>query len=475
MNLLQAGERLLCERSLKYFIKTFWNVVEPCEFVDGWHIDAIVEHLEAVTFYDIRNLLINMPPRCAKSLIISVFWFCWVWTIRPECRFIYASYAQTLSVRDSLKCRRLLLSLKYQAMFGDKFRITGDQNTKIRFENDKSGHRISTSVGGVGTGEGGDIICADDAQSAAEAFSKKIVQATMDWWDNAMSTRGNDAKTVCRVIVMQRLAANDLSAHVLEQGGYVHLFLPMEFETERRCITSLGWEDPRTKEGELLWPERFDKKAIAEFKQRMNPYMYAGQMQQRPAPKGGLKFRREWFSVVKAAPANAMRIRYWDRAGTEVEAGDEGDPDYTVGLLMAKDANNICYIEDIVRFRGSDLMVLQSIKNVASQDGPLVQIGLEQDPGQAGKADVKALIRNLMGYNVGAFLATKSKELRATPLSAWAEAGNVKLIDGPWIKTFFDELESFPMGEHDDQVDAASGAFNALSEQTSTFEGMTID
>lgn len=470
---LLLAKRLLCEMRLKEFIKAHWHIIEASPFVDGWHIDAICEHLEAAYNGDIRHLLINMPPRCAKSLLVSVFFFCWCWAKNPSLRFIYSSYAQNLSVRDSVKCRRIIESATFQSMWGDVFQLSSDQNTKIKFENDKGGHRMASSVGGLTTGEGGDFIISDDPQSAVDAYSPKVIQSTKDWWDNGMSTRGNDVKTVVFIIVMQRLAETDMSAHVLAQGGYTHLFLPMEFESERRCITSIGWEDPRTEEGELLWPERFNRESINNYKRRMNPYAYAGQQQQRPAPKGGGKFKREWFEVVKAAPAVGMRVRYWDRAGTEVNAAEDNDPDWTVGVLMCKTADNVCYIEDLVRFRASDLGVLQGIKNTASLDSPMVEIGLEQDPGQAGKADVNQLIRQLMGYNAKAHLASKDKVTRATPLSAQAEAGNIKLVKGHWNEEFLRELETFPMGLHDDQVDAAAGAFNTLCENLSNFEGMT--
>ena len=165
-----------------------WHVIEPSTpFVPGWHIDAIIEHLEAVTRGQIRNLLINVPPRHMKSLLVSVFWPAWEWIQHPERRWLYSSYAASLSIRDSVKCRRLIESPWYQSRWGDRFALTSDQNTKTRFDNNRSGYRIATSVGGAVTGEGGDRIVCDDPHNVDEVESDSVRKATIDWWDVAMS------------------------------------------------------------------------------------------------------------------------------------------------------------------------------------------------------------------------------------------------------------------------------------------------
>lgn len=182
-------------------------------------------------------------------------------------------------------------------------------------------------------------------------------------------------------------------------------------------------------------------------------------------PSAGNVFRREWFEVVKAAPADAVRIRYWDRAGTEAKKGTEKKkkgPDATAGLRMSKDRNGVFYIEHVSTFRETAGKVEENIKNTATQDGIQTFIGIEQDPGQAGKAEASYHVKKLAGFNVRVYPARENKIVRAKPLSAQAEAGNVKLVEGPWNEDFLSEVENFPDGDHDDQVDAASGAFNAL-------------
>src|SRR5215813_12383746 len=247
----------MASRSLREFVRQAWPIVEPSTpFVPGWHIDAIVEHLEAVTHGEIRNLLINVPPRHAKSLLVSVFWPTWEWVRAPERRWLYSSYAASLSIRDSVKCRRLIESPWYQQRWGERFALTSDQNTKGRFDNNRTGYRLTTSVGGAVTGEGGDRIVCDDPHNVQEAESDSIRKSTLEWFDVVMSTRMNDPKTAAKVVVMQRCHHQDLSGHLLEQGGFEHLRLPAEYEAPS-CVTSIGWSDPRTEHGELLWPARF--------------------------------------------------------------------------------------------------------------------------------------------------------------------------------------------------------------------------
>ena len=165
----------LARRRLREFVRQAWPIVEPSTpFVPGWHIDAIIEHLEAVSRGQIRNLLINVPPRHMKSLLVSVFWPAWEWIRWPERRWLYSSYAASLSIRDSVNCRRLIESPWYQRRWGHVFSLTSDQNTKGRFDNNRTGYRLTTSVGGAVTGEGGDRIICDDAHNVQEAESDSI-------------------------------------------------------------------------------------------------------------------------------------------------------------------------------------------------------------------------------------------------------------------------------------------------------------
>lgn len=174
----------------------------------------------------------------------------------------------------------------------------------------------------------------------------------------------------------------------------------------------------------------------------------------------GMFFKRNWFEIVRAAPAG-KDIRYWDRAGTAAEKVKSKKASWTAGLLMTKTPNGQWYIKGVDRFQGSPGQVMERIHNVATQDGVQTDVWLEQDPGQAGKAEAEAQVSNLAGFNAYVNVVRETKGTRAKPLSAQAEAGNVKLVAGKWVEEFLREAENFDGSSNcvSDQIDAASGAF----------------
>ena len=184
-------------------------------------------------------------------------------------------------------------------------------------------------------------------------------------------------------------------------------------------------------------------------------------------PTAGSYFQRTDFEIVQAVPAGAKRVRAWDLAGTKRDPEDakkkkEGGPAFTAGVKMARVAG-IYYIEHVEKFQIDASKVLSSIKNIATQDGKNVKIRLPQDPGQAGKSQVRAFTSELAGFDVVSYPVSGSKEARATPLSSQAQAGNVKLVQGPWNEAWLSESENFPEGFFKDQVDAAADAFDELT------------
>jgi len=449
------------------FVKRAWHVLEPTTaFVDNWHIRWICTLLEAVTAGKITRLLINIPPGMMKSLLIGVLWPAWEWGPggKPGLRYFTASYKEEWATRDSRKMRDLVASPWYQALWGDK--ITLIRTGEADFENSMHGGRMAVPMASMTVGRG-DRVIIDDPHSVDTAESDTDRAKTARTFREAVTSRVNDAMASVIVVVMQRLHSNDLSGVIIALGGYVHFMCPMEFELARRCsIPEIGFVDPRTEEGELLFPARFPKAAVERDKATLGSYAAAGQYQQRPVPREGGLFKRGNFAIVGAAPAKGIRVRRWDLAASERTPGT--DPDWTVGLKMVK-SGGAYYIEHVIRFRGSAKLVANTIRNTAETDGKDVYVRLPQDPGQAGKSQKLSFIQMLAGWKVRIRPETGSKVDRAEPLSVQAEGENVYLVKGPWNETFLEELELFPGAPHDDQVDGASGAFNDILE----IEGMT--
>jgi len=330
----------------------------------------------------------------------------------------------------------------------------------MAFANTRTGFRQGVPFSRL-TGGRGDRVIIDDPHSVDGAESEAERLSTIRTFRESVPTRLNDPQRSAIVVIMQRLHEADVSGTILTLGlGYEHLMLPMEFEPERRCRTSIGFADPRTEEGELLFPERFPRAVVERDKVPLGSYAVAGQFQQRPSPRSGGLFQRGDFEIVDAVPAGAKRCRAWDFAASKERPGRQ--PDWTVGLRMAE-ADGVFYVETIARGRWSPAEVERNLKNMGTQDGPTVMIRMPQDPGAAGKADAETKIKLLAGFPIKVLSITGDKATRAKPASAQAEAGNVKLLRGDWNEAFLDEVCAFPNAQFDDQVDAFADALNELA------------
>lgn len=474
-----------CEKSLYAFVKQFWHVVEPgAKYIDNWHIEAICIHLEAITRRDIKRLVINVPFRTAKSTITSVLWPAWVWITDPSHQWLCGSYAEKLALRDNLKMRRLIMSKEYQELWGERFQFTGDQNTKHRFENDKNGHRIAFGMTGGVMGDGGNTLLIDDPHDRQGANSEAERPATLTTFDEALITRLNQPDRDAIVIIMQRLHHKDLAGHVLAQGGWEHLMIPMEFEPSRRCVTSLGWRDPRTKEGELMFPARFPKLIVDSLKVSLGEYGAAGQLQQRPTPEGGGILRTAHFQLWpkhKPLPQIAFVLQSYDSAYTENTQNDpcactvwgvfgmkvDGELKRCALLLDAWD-EHLPYpdlrkkvISDWNEMYGGnpkdptnpprkpDTILLEEKGSGISlvQDLRLAKIPVvPYNPGRASKITRAHLAAPLLETDVFYILESNQKD----------KDGNAQPVK--WARSFVQQVQNFPNDEHDDYVDTFTQA-----------------
>ena len=470
-----------CERSLHEFTVNAWEHLDPVKFIDGRHLALQAEYLEAFIAGEIPRLLINIPPGHMKSLEVSVLLNAWAWT-QPEHvakRFMATSYRGDLALRDADKTRNLIRSTWYQRRWGPRVgairetavEIRKGADVKSRFENTRGGFRFSTSVAGI-MGEGGDFVILDDPHNVEVAESDDNRDEVVRRIRMALPTRvRSKAGGVC--VMMQRLHSRDYAgAMIADQANLVHLCLPARYEKKHPHVTvpitlksgrhlSGDW---RQKDGELLWPERFDEPLLAMLETELGAYAKAGQLQQRPIPRGGGMYKLSWFGRKFVDPGDVPKggksCRGWDLAGTEEAPGKA--PDWTVGCKVTRAGGKI-YVEDVVRFRGSPLEVRTTIKNTAAMDGKAVTIDFPQDPGQAGKSQAQDLAGQLPRYRVKFSPETGSKEVRQDAPASQAEAGNVYIVRGPWNRLFLEELCVFPRGDYDDQADAFARAYHQVA------------
>jgi predicted phage terminase large subunit-like protein len=332
-----AEERAELESDLLSFVEGAWPSIDPAPYQPCWAIDALCEHLQAVTEGQIKRLLVNFPPRSAKTNVSSVCFPAWTWARSersylsgPQVRFLCGSYNDDLSLQNSTKHRRLLLSPWYRRYWGKRFSITADQNTKSKFDTSAGGSRISTSARGSLLGIGGDIVLIDDPHNLHGAESEAERSQALNWWREISTTRLNDPQRAAIVVIMQRLHEEDVSGTILSSEWspeWTHVCIPAEYEWRRHCITVLGWQDPRgldengeplitvlpsgervprdtaaayeleQREGALMWPERFGPTEIARIKAELGPYLASGRLQQSPTPAKGGIFQREWWQL----------------------------------------------------------------------------------------------------------------------------------------------------------------------------------
>lgn len=296
--LFRELDRVDCEEHLLPFVRRHWKVLEPeAPLVEGWPLEAICEHLEAVTRGDIKRLLINVPPGFMKSLLTNVFWPAWEWgpQHKEHLRYVTFSYAASLTERDNNRFRDLLISHEFQSIWGNRFKLTKVGETRV--QNNRTGWKFASSVGGVGTGERGDRIILDDPHNVKEQESEAIRSETVRWFRESMSNRLNNISKGAIIVIMQRVHEADVSGEILTVGmGYEHLMIPMEWDG-RRYTTSIGWTDPRTEDDDLAWPERFPPDSVDQLKIDLGPYGYPSQYQQVPAPRGGGYLKREWWTA----------------------------------------------------------------------------------------------------------------------------------------------------------------------------------
>lgn len=450
--------RARCQ-SLAGFVREAWHVLEPEQrLVWNWHLDAICDHLEAITDGRVNRLLINVPPGSSKSIIVSVMWQAWEWGPKGKrsLRYLATAFNDGPVKRDTRKCRDLIRSDWYQSLWPE---VALSRTGETSFANTATGTREGVPFGSL-TSQRGDRLIIDDPHSTETAESPAEREATTRKFREGAQNRLNDQERSAIVVVMQRLHEGDVSGVIKKLGmEYVHLCLPMEFEPERACRTDIGFEDPRSADGELLDPERFPATTVDKLKRDMGAYAFAGQYQQRPVPREGGMFKREWFAgkFIREAPAGTRWVRHWDLAATKSVTAAR-----TAGVKLGRAPDGSFIVGHVVTTQDEGHRVRQLIKATAESDGRDVTISLPQDPGQAGKVQKRDMIAMLAGWTVRAEPETGSKETRAEPFSVQCEAGNVYLVEAAWNEPYLDELCLFPGGSFKDQVDASSGAFGQL-------------
>ncbi|MBS0959792.1 phage terminase large subunit [Acetobacter thailandicus] len=422
----------------------------------GAHHRLLCEKLDAVERGEIKRLMVFMPPRHGKSELTSKRFPAWYMGRNPKKQIITASYGATLAQGFGRDVRNIVGSPEFASLFPG-VGVAADSSARDNWHTNKGGVYTAMGVGGGLTGKGAHVALIDDpVKDRQDAESPVIREATWDWYRSVLRTRLMPGGAI--VLVLTRWHPDDLAGRLLDEmangtgENWEVLSLPAICETE---------SDPLgRKAGDALWPDVFPLRELRQIEKSVGPREWSALYQQTPTPGDGVLIKTAMMGIVDEAPSGGTLVRRWDLAATR-QMGTR-DPDWTVGLKMSRAPDGRFYILDMVRFRGGPDEVDRAIKATAERDGRGVHVVIPQDPGQAGVAQAQYLTRLLAGYRVTAVRETGDKATRAAPFASQINAGNVSLVRAPWNRGFIEECASFPAGTHDDQVDAASGAFEIV-------------
>jgi len=404
------------------------------------HHRVLLDALERVEQGKCRRLIVCMPPRHGKSLIVSQHFPPWYLGRNPENMLIAATYNQEKASDWGREIRNQMQDGTYSGAFPG-VSLRQDSKAAQRFNTNKGGVFIAAGRDTAVTGRGAHVFLIDDPlKGDEEAASESVRERLKSWYGSVVYTRLEPAGAI--VIVATRWHTDDLIGYVLREHAHEN-WQVIDFPAINAA-------------GEALWPDRFPLDRLEEIKRTLTSREWSSLYQQSPVLQEGALFRVERIGIIPALPAGGIAVRAWDLASTA------GGGDWTVGGKIVRHGDGRYTIADVVRLQGGPAEVEAAIVNTATQDGRAVQIGLPQDPGQAGKSQVAYFTSKLAGYRVISSPETGSKETRAGPLASQAEVGNVSLLAGPWNRLLLDEMRDFPAGRHDDQVDALSRAFGML-------------
>lgn len=446
---VEAARTELCKRSLAYFAQQCWHVLEPATPLKwGWALDAICAHLEAVESGDVKRLLMNVPPGTMKSLLTSVIFPAWLWGPRakPQKRILATAHKMDLAIRDNLKCRRLIQSDWYQTRWPVK--LAGDQNAKTKFENTNTGIRECSAFATI-TGVRGDIVILDDP-NVVNGGDADLLAAELSFTE-ALPTRVNNEDSAI-IVIMQRVHEKDVSGIILGRKlPYVHLCIPMRFEQEKPH-NAIGWQDPRTEVGELMFPERFSESQVSELETVLGPVAAPGQLQQRPVSRGGGMLKSAWMNYYIVPPALEYRFM---TADTAQKTGQHND--YSVVQLWARSTIGQAVLLDQLRGKWETPDLLPQVrafwlKHLADRSSGTVLRGIYVEDKSSGTGLVQTLRRE--GIVILPVQRNRDKVVRASDAAPFMASGNVLLPEtAPWLSDLLGEIEQFPSGAHDDQLD----------------------
>ena len=485
----------LSRRHLSHFVRNAWHVLEPTVRLEwSWHIESICDHVQWMLEqwmgrrpHEVENMIINVPPGSMKSLILNTFAHAWMWlpNNQPAWQMLSISASDSVVTEFADKARDLLKSDWYRESFLNDpdapgyWEIRSDRDATKNFKNTLGGWRKSQTQAAKVTGDRFDAIFFDDPNDIKDISKPKLQQVKLAWL--ATGNRLRDMRKAIRIGIQQRVCEGDLTGIVLDERekkkGTIakrteHLCIPMEYTTakcacgEENCDTTLGKNDPRTTEGEILHPERNPPEVIAAEKIRLGSLGTAGQLNQRPAPLEGGMFKRSFWGTYDELPRDRRGYLLTEEIAMSVDSTFGGVSAKTgaaqgssrVCIIVAAKYGSRRYIMEVIAKKMSYPETKREILRLYNKwVDPMTGDHMIRKTVIENKANGPALLADL-GNDIPGMIADSpitDKMSRANTVHPQCEAGNVLLCrDMPWVEEFKHELGVFPNGKFDDIVDA---------------------
>jgi predicted phage terminase large subunit-like protein len=419
-------------------------------FAMNWHVEIMAAKLTAVYQGRIGRLIINVPPRYLKSLLGSVAFPAWCLGRQPSSQILCVSYAQDLADKLARDCRHTMMCDWYQRAFPT--RLSPQRQAVPEFETTAQGCRLATSVGGVLTGRGADLIIIDDPLKPEEALSQSQRRAANEWFDHTLYSRLNDKRNGAIVLIMHRLHEDDLVGHVLAQEEWEVVRFPALAEEDETFVVETVW-GPRhftRRSGEALHPEREPREMLDQIRRTIGEYNFAGQYQQAPSPLGGGLVRLAWlrhYTPGELPQSFGRIVQSWDTANKATELSD-----FSVCTSWGIKGKEL-YLIDVLRRRLEYPELKRAVREQYERFRPSVVLIEDK---ASGTQLIQELTREGL-YAVTRYKPQSDKVMRMHAQTAMIENGFVRVpAKAPWLAQYLSEMTIFPNGRHDDQVDSTA-------------------
>lgn len=447
--------RDLYKQSFYDFFQDAVKILEPnTNWNFNWHHKYLADILQKEAFRVNSNLprekdyCISVPPRTSKSLLISVCYNAWVWSLNPYASFIVVSHTEALAIDLSFKTKKLIESVWYQELFPN-VKLRSDRSSVLDYENIYGGKRQSFSMGGGSTGFGADFLILDDPIKPQDV-SQLQLNTAIRTYKEVLYNRVNNPATAVRFVISQRLALNDIIGYILEHNDnnrYFNICLPAELTSnisppELSANYSNGY----------LWEERFPGEILSDIKNGLGSYGYSAQYLQQPVNLENALIKPEWLEIVETSPAISY-FAFIDTAQTDKRKNDPST------ILLAGTKDGIVYIKDC---REYFLEFPELVKKISEVNALKIYV----EPKSNGK-DIVNVLKREPSINIIELPPPKvSKFTRASAITPKLESKKVKLVRGNWNESFLDNCSSFPQCKNDGVVDVLVYAVNTLLSAT---------